>query len=179
MPGRQSPHSDAMFQASSDSKPAATGVVFLCPACRRRDERPLWDGPTRHECRHCGAHIELDRGAGEAPAGPIGTCGFCGGRWLYLQRDFNQKIGCAIVLAGIATSYHTYGLSLVAAALIDFALYRWLPAVTVCYACQAHYRGVAIHPDHRPYDLQVGETTARELESGIAHLRNLPPLPGR
>ncbi|MCZ6670609.1 MAG: hypothetical protein O6947_06235 [Acidobacteria bacterium] len=149
-------------------------VEFLCPACHRRNQMELWTSPCRRNCRHCGETLPLERGAGEDDAGPIGVCGVCGGRWLYLQRDFNQKIGCGIVLVGILLSVPTYGLSLVAAAILDLFLYRRLAWVTVCYYCQAHYRGVRIHPSHKPYDLQIGETTTIDREKGITRLRNLP-----
>lgn len=163
-------------QAGSPPPPRSE-VEFLCPRCRRRNRRKLWTGPGTVPCGHCGRNLEVDRGPGEPAGGPLGVCGVCGGRWLYLQRDFNQKVGCAFVLAGILASWHTYGLSLLAAGVVDLLLYRWLPWVTVCYFCQAHYRAVRVNPSHRPYDLQIGETTTLEVEQGAEGLRNLPLRP--
>ena len=149
-------------------------IDFLCPGCRRRNRTDLRSGAWETPCQHCARSLALKREPGEEAGVPIQVCAVCGGKWFYLQKDFNQKIGCGVVLVGILFSFHTYGLSLVVCALVDLALYRWLPWVTVCYYCQAHYRGIPLHPTHRAHDLQIAETTTRERELGVHTLRNLP-----
>ncbi len=164
---------DSSPQTGISATPRHT-LEFLCPGCRRRNRTGLGTGTWETDCQHCSRSLALERGPGEEAVGPIQVCAVCGGNWFYLQKDFNQKIGCGVVLVGILFSFHTYGLSLVACALVDLALYRWLPWVTVCYYCQAHYRGIPLHPSHRAHDLQIAETTTREREQGGLTLRNLP-----
>jgi len=76
---------------------------------------------------------------------------------LYVQKDFNRRLGLAIVLLGVLFSYHTYGLSLLVCAIIDFILYRVLPLVTVCYKCGAIHRGFVSNPRHVGFDMHTAE----------------------
>ena len=86
------------------------------------------------------------------------VCPACGGTQLYVQRDFNQKAGLAVVIVGAALAPFTpYYASLFAAALIDAALYAVLPEITICYRCQAHFRGFARNPAHQAFDLHIAE----------------------
>ena len=43
-------------------------------------------------------------------------------------------------------------------ALLDLALYLWLPMIAVCYVCGARYAGLPLSPDHAPYDLMTAQT---------------------
>ena len=51
-----------------------------------------------------------------AGQGLIDTCVVCGKDLFYLQKDFNRRLGCAILVVGAITSIFTYGLSLLVAA---------------------------------------------------------------
>lgn len=85
-------------------------------------------------------------------------CPACGGQQLYVQRDFNQKAGLAIVVLGaVLAPFTPYYSSLVAAALVDAALYALLPEITVCYRCHAHFRGFLRNPQHQAFDLHLAE----------------------
>lgn len=96
----------------------------------------------------------------------------CGGGFLYWQKDFNQKLGCALVAFGAIFVPWTYGLSLAVMALVDFVLYQFLPRVSVCYICKARYRGVPPHPDHKPFDLLTAQTyEARAMNWAEGKLR--------
>ena len=37
------------------------------------------------------------------------------------------------------------------------ALYAVLPEITICYRCQAHFRGFARNPRHQAFDLHIAE----------------------
>lgn len=105
-------------------------------------------------------------------------CVVCGDTKFFIQKDFNQKLGCAIVAAGAILVPWTYGLSLAAFALFDLALYSWLPMVTVCYVCSTRYRGLPLNPDHAKYDLMTAQTwEARSLNWRMRHDRS-GGLPG-
>ena len=85
-------------------------------------------------------------------------CPACGGRQLYVQRDFNQKVGLGIVVVGAAlVPFTPFYSSLFAAAIADAVLYALVPEITVCYRCHAHFRGFARNPAHHPFDLHLAE----------------------
>jgi hypothetical protein len=109
-------------------------VEFGCPRCGRGVEL---EAGTKAPCRHCGAEASL-------PAAPsvAGACLACGCTELYRHRDFNQKLGLALVALG-AVLWLALGSfwPMVGAAVLDLLLYLALPDVAICYRCQAHHRG--------------------------------------
>jgi hypothetical protein len=132
-----------------------TTIAFRCLACGAEAECGL-DG--RGRCPKCGATPELALSVSLTEKRVVDRCPACQGEQLYVQRDFNQKAGLAIVVLGGALAPFTpYYASLVVAALVDAALYALLPEITVCYRCQAHFRGFLRNPQHGPFDLHLAE----------------------
>ena len=130
-------------------------IAFPCPSCGEEAVAGL-DGKGR--CAHCKAEPTLRVPETTRQDRLIEHCPACGSRQLYVQRDFNQKAGIAIVALGAALAPFTpYYSSLFAAALIDAALYAVLPEITVCYRCHAHFRGFARNPQHTAFDLHTAE----------------------
>src|SRR5262245_45815831 len=93
-------------------------------------------------------------------------CPKCGCRDLFVRKDFPQKLGLSIVVvAGIAflalaTSRQHFYLGvyvLIGAAIIDAALYLFVPRITVCYKCRSEFRDVPVNPEHEGFELAVGE----------------------
>ena len=87
----------------------------------------------------------------------IDLCLSCGAKDLFRQKDFPRKIAIPIVVIAAIFVPWTYGFSLIAAAVIDFFIYRKTPWMTVCYRCRAEYRGYALNPVHRDFDRHVDE----------------------
>jgi hypothetical protein len=109
-------------------------------------------------CATCGTEANLDVPERARRDGLIENCPACRSRDLYVQRDFNQKVGLGIVVVGAAFAPFTpYYASLIAAALVDAVLYAVLPEITVCYRCHAHLRGFARNPQHAAFDLHIAE----------------------
>ena len=109
-------------------------------------------------CRGCGAARTLEVPVSVQEGGAVESCPACGGGQLYVQRDFNQKAGLAIVAVGaVLAPFTPFYSSLFAAAAIDAALYAVLPEITICYRCQAHLRGFARNPVHQAFDLHLAE----------------------
>jgi len=130
-------------------------IAFRCPGCGGEAVAGL-DG--RGRCPACGGTPGLEVPEAVRESQRITTCLDCGGRELYVQRDFNQRAGLAIVVVGAALAPFTpYYSSLFVAALIDAALFALLPEIAICYRCKAHYRGFRRNPDHQPFDLHVDE----------------------
>ena len=133
----------------------APEIAFPCPRCGGEAVAGL-DGSGH--CPSCGADTALDLPARARDDRVVERCPACGSKQLYVQRDFNQKAGVAIVAVGaVLAPFTPYYSSLVVAALIDAGLYALLPEITVCYRCQAHYRGFARNPRHSAFDLHLAE----------------------
>jgi len=139
-------------------------IRYICPSCGAagRIAPPLPEAGAA--CRACSRALPLAGASAFDPARPVIECVVCGDDKLYIQKDFNQKVGFLIVGAGAALVPWTYGLSLAVCALADYILYRLLPSITVCYICASRYRGHPLNPDHLPYDLVTAQTyEARSL----------------
>ena len=130
-------------------------IAFACAGCREEVSAPPGAPAT---CPACASVTTLDVPEPLRSGGPVEACPACGGRQLYVQRDFNQKAGLAVVVVGAALAPFTpFYSSLFVAAAIDAALYMVLPEITVCYRCHAHFRGFAKNPRHEAFDLHLAE----------------------
>jgi DNA-directed RNA polymerase subunit RPC12/RpoP len=97
---------------------------------------------------------------------PLERCPRCGCRDLFVRKDFPQKLGLAIVvvaaaaflwLASSRTHFYLGAIVLLAAALIDAALYAFVPTITVCYRCRAEFRDAPRNPAHQGFELAIAE----------------------
>ena len=76
------------------------------------------------------------------------------GRGVLRRKDFDPKVGLAVVIAGATISgiFYWFGRDLIAysilaaAALIDLIVYGRLKDITVCYRCHAEFRGAFSPP---------------------------------
>jgi len=133
----------------------APEIAFACPTCGSEAMAGL-DG--RGRCPKCGAEPALALSASIREQRLVDRCPACQGEQLYVQRDFNQRAGLAIVIVGGALAPFTpYYASLFVAAAIDAVLYALLPEIAVCYRCHAHFRGFARNPKHEAFDLHLAE----------------------
>lgn len=68
-------------------------------------------------------------------------CPMCPARQFYITKDFNQILGCAVMLVAIVLVPWTYGLSLPVLALVDWLLHKKAGTVICCYRCGTEFRG--------------------------------------
>jgi hypothetical protein len=145
-------------------------LTFECPGCHAVGSVSPVESVPSATCRTCGQSREL---RGEAVVGDgLRACPVCATEDLYVQKDFPQGLGLAIVVAGfvVSTVFWYYdrpvpALSvLMVSALADMALYYLVPDVTICYRCLSQYRGPGTNPGgrFRPFDLAVGERYRQE-----------------
>lgn len=127
-------------------------VVCGCDTCGDGATLPLDGTPAATTCGRCGAIVRI---AVPGEPGMRSNCAMCGCDALYVQRDFNRVLGLAIVVVGAGLAPWTHYISLAVATLADVALYRMLPRITVCYACEAIHRGVPVNPAHAAFDHHV------------------------
>jgi hypothetical protein len=134
-------------------------VRFACGTCRAPAAVAVAAGEAEvaRECPACGARTVLRFSEGLRARGVADRCAVCDGEHFYIQKDFDQRVGCVVIAIGAALTPWTYGLSLAVCAAIDFVLYRALPDVAKCYVCKATYRGGVRNPAHQPFDLHLLE----------------------
>ena len=132
-------------------------VRFTCGTCRAPASVSVGEAEVTHRCASCGAPAVLRFSENLRARGVADLCAVCGGEHFYVQKDFDQRVGCIVIAVGAALTPWTYGLSLAVCAVIDFLLYRALPDVAKCYVCKATYRGGERNPAHQPFDLHLLE----------------------
>lgn len=131
--------------------------MVRCPACRVRLERsPEAPLPPGWECRRCGTGVILRGQAEPVGSEKLSACVVCGGQHFYVEKDFPKPLRWTFMGLAIGLSFWTYGISIFAAAGLDFLLYRVLPFYRVCYLCQAEYRGYAHDPSLKAFDPHSG-----------------------
>ncbi|MFQ6615383.1 MAG: hypothetical protein ACE5HZ_01260 [Fidelibacterota bacterium] len=112
-----------------------------CSHCGRYYSQPV--GTEDIVCPHCGeekvqvSSVEWD----------FSRCPYCQCRQFYRRKDFNQLLGCLIVLVGAVLVPFTYGLSLPVLIFIDWLLYRRVDDMVVCYRCGGEFRRFRSVPD--------------------------------
>jgi ribosomal protein L37AE/L43A len=121
-------------------------------------------GSSQWQCPHCDHLLPV------AANPSLPTCTICGGTELYKKKDFPHSLGMAILVVACLASTLTYWLRemgltwtiLLGSAAFDGLLYLWVKDVIVCYRCQAHFRGVAANPEHKPFELTIHERYRQE-----------------
>ena len=123
--------------------------TIICPDCGSRLPIAAADAPTAIICGGCDRAIALavnDNLRGDAE---VDTCPVCEGHDFYIRKDFDPKLGLAVIITGalISAGFYWYGMDLVAygvlgaAALLDLFVYRRLKDLSVCYRDHTEFRG--------------------------------------
>ncbi len=145
-------------------------LTFSCPRCAAVGHLADVSTATEIVCPECKTARPLHTAA--IAASGVEVCPFCLTPDLYVQKDFPQGLGLAIVLVGFAIStvfwyyekpIYSY-LVLVVSMVLDLVLYYRVPDVTICYRCLCQLRGEGANPAGRftPFDLAVGERYRQE-----------------
>jgi hypothetical protein len=159
-------------------------LTFECPNCHTVGGVANVAAGAEAVCRQCG-HTRTIRTDAMADGG-LQACPLCATEDLYVQKDFPQGLGLAIVVAGfvVSTVFWFYdrpvpalGVLLVSA-LVDMVLFYLVPDVTICYRCLSQFRGDGANPGRRfhPFDLAVGERYRQE-RMRIEELKRRPTTP--
>jgi hypothetical protein len=139
-----------------------------CPDCMESREHA--EGETgAFACVQCGRSYTA-RFEGAAGAAGVERCAFCGNRAFFLQKDFDQRLGCLFMaislgialLVGWKWGWIWFTPVLLATVVVDWIVAARVRPVTICYRCDAEYRDVTTNPRHRGYDPHVAERYARK-----------------
>ena len=126
-------------------------VTHQCGGCKNFFEFEIVRGE-EIICPHCQKNIAK---MGDPPS-VLEICPVCGCRQFWVQKDFNQLLGGAIMLVGIILVPQTYGLSLPVFALVDWLMYRRVTTMAVCYKCASEFRGFKISEHVKPFMHHIG-----------------------
>ena len=142
-------------------------VEFVCSNCDKDNLADLSLAAGTIKCPHCSHATTPSLSTSMKKGGKVDRCVVCDKIRFYVQKDFNPRLGIIIFAIGVIFSYHTYGLTLVVATLIDFILYKVLTTVTICYNCRAIYRGFEEDPSHRGFDHNLALSLVQKEEKEI------------
>jgi hypothetical protein len=114
-------------------------------------------------CPQCSQTISIPEGA--FADGRLRRCLVCPSTDLFVRKDFPQRLGVGIVVAGIAASCVTWAMTLpvatfailFATAAADVVLYLVVPDALTCYRCGATYRMAEGASGHGPFNLETHE----------------------
>lgn len=134
-------------------------ITYHCPHCHKHGQVEIHDRQTLN-CPHCAR----EWGKVEEVSKIFEFCPICRCRQFYRQKDFNQALGCLVMLIGIVLVPWTYGLSLPVFWLIDMYLYRRVKSMAVCYQCGAEIREVHIPKNFKPFLHHIGEKYDRRKD---------------
>jgi len=151
----------------SSGRRAARGlsVAFLCDRCGREAVQALGSDARPATCPGCGLRFEAPAGGALPASRLLSRCLRCGLDRLYVQKDFNKKAGLWVFIVAALLSVPTWGLSLLAATIIDLILYFALGDATLCYGCGALHRGFRKNPDHGDFDIHIQESVDRRVRT--------------
>jgi hypothetical protein len=149
-------------------------ILVKCPECDAGLPVLADAAGAAIRCGRCGRDIPLaitglvreDRG--------VDVCPVCAGRDFYGRKDFDPKVGLAVVIMGAAISagFYWFGRDLIAygllgaTALIDLVVYGRLKDITVCYRCHTEFRG-AYPRAAGAFDLHTADVLEQEYERRI------------
>ena len=149
-------------------------IVAKCPKCGAGLPVAAAESPSAIKCGGCGREMPLaftdalrgDRG--------VDVCPVCSGADFYIRKDFDPKVGLAVVIVGalISAGFYWYGRDLIAysilgaATLIDLLIYGRLKDLTVCYRCHSEFRGAFEHKAVA-FDLHTADVLELEYERRI------------
>jgi hypothetical protein len=118
-------------------------------------------------CGKCAAPYAARFDGVLGPAG-VERCAFCGGRAFFLQKDFDQRLGCLFMGASLAIALFVgwkagwiwFTPVLLATVVVDWIVAARIKPVTICYRCDAEYREMPLNPRHKGYDPHIAERYA-------------------
>ena len=140
-------------------------MTFLCERCGGEVVQGLDPGALTAACPGCGRAFPTPPGGTPLESRLLSSCFRCGQDRLYVQKDFNKRAGLWVFVAAAALSVPTWGLSLLAATLIDLVLYYALGDATLCYGCGAVHRGFSRNAAHGAFDIHIQEAVDRRVRT--------------
>ena len=149
-------------------------IIAKCPKCDAGLPVSAADAPAAIKCGRCGREIPLTFSDALRADRAVDACPVCSGADFYVRKDFDPKVGLAVVIIGalVSAAFYWFGRDLIAygilasAALIDLVVYGRLKEVTVCYRCHSEFRG-SYPRTAKAFDLHTADVLEVEYERRI------------
>lgn len=147
-------------------------ITYACPACDATVALDGIESRPQLQCTACQATIDVPADGIAAGAPPkLRRCLVCPSTELFARKDFPQRLGLWIVVAGLGASCVAWAWRelvltfaiLFGTALIDVMLYLFMPECLSCYRCGARYRGEGIPGNFGGFDLETHEKHRQQL----------------
>jgi len=146
-------------------------ITYACPACHATVTHGHVEEENALACTSCHAVLQLPGGAIAAAPAPAAAalrlqrCLVCPSTELFRRKDFPQRVGVGIVVAGLAASCVAWAMRelvatfaiLFGTALLDVVLYFLMPECLTCYRCGARYSGDGVAESFGGFDLETHE----------------------
>jgi len=146
-------------------------ITYACPACGATVTSDQVETLSSLICTACQATLPIPADAiARSDSGGVGAlrlrrCLICPSTELFRRKDFPQRLGVGIVVAGLAASCVAWGMRelvatfaiLFGTALLDVVLYLFMPECLTCYRCAARYSGDDIVESFGTFDLETHE----------------------
>lgn len=145
-------------------------VDVYCESCLTRIPLPPPESSPSGEATCQAGHpgISFQHSEGVRSGERVDRCSRCTASAFYRQLDFDQRVGCLVLLAGalagLAVSRFFGGIWFVPTLLLfagaDFIMARRIGSVVICYRCDTEYRDVPDVQKYRAYDPHIAERDA-------------------
>lgn len=152
-------------------------ITYACPACGTTVTHSEVETLPTLVCPACQTSLPIPAEAiartDSADVGPLRLrrCLVCPSTELFRRKDFPQRLGVGIVVAGLAASCVAWGMRelvatfaiLFSTALLDVVLYFLMPECLTCYRCAARYAGDGVVESFGSFDLETHEKHRQTL----------------
>jgi hypothetical protein len=141
-------------------------ISAYCAECLARVPLPVPEGEAA--CPNGHGAVAFTHSAAVAGGSRVDRCSRCGATAFFAQKDFDQRLGCALLALGaglaLALARLFGGIWFVPALLaftgLDLLIARRVGSVVICYRCDTEYRDVPDAASYKPYDPHVAERYA-------------------
>jgi len=141
---------------------------YYCPDCLAAREF-LEQESGDFACARC-ARPYAARFDGVLGAEGVERCAFCDNTAFFLQKDFDQRLGCLVMGVSLAAAlvvgwkfgWIWFTPVLLVSVVVDWIVATRIRPVTICYRCDAEYREMPVNPRHKGYDPHIAERYAEK-----------------
>jgi hypothetical protein len=149
-------------------------VLAKCPKCDAALPVESAEAPSAIRCGRCSRDMPLTFSDAVRTDAAVDRCPVCDGGDFYIRKDFDPKMGLAVVMTGafISGVFYWFGRDTVAygilggATIVDLLVYGRLKFVTVCYRCHTEFRG-PFPVTAKGFDLHTADVLEQEYERRI------------
>lgn len=143
-------------------------VAVYCATCLNRIAVGMDGGSDTATCPNGHEPIAFAHSRSVETGERVDRCSRCPSTAFYVQKDFDQRVGCLLLALGAGLALLVSRLlggvwfvpALLLFAALDVLVARRVGSVVICYRCDTEYRDVPDAAAYKPYDPHVAERDA-------------------